>query len=632
MTPREFAERVREQTDIVRILSDYVALRKRGSNYIALCPFHQERTPSFAVHPVKQIFKCFGCGIGGDVFKFVMQIEGCSWWEAVRLVAEKMGIPIPSLASREGAEAHAAWRQRLLQITAWACEFFERCLHEPRGDVARAYLAARGVRPETIRRFRLGYAPESWTALTEYLLGRRVTREELERSGLVIRREEGSGYYDRFRHRLIFPIRDLQGRIVGFGGRALGSEEPKYLNSPETALYAKGRHLFGLFEAREAIRRAGYAVLVEGYFDWLALFEQGIEHSVATLGTALTEEQVRLLRRYTERIVINFDADAAGRRAMVRNLEPALRGGLEVALLRLPEGDDPDSFVRRVGAEAYRERLSAATPYLDFLLDEALAEVPIPPPPSAQARVLRMILPYVAGIPDAVERTASADRVAGRLGMDIQVVREEVRRYRRALSGHSPSSSEGGGTPASGSSEQSRGRLPLVTDSARVRIWGSHGGPEGSSSHRVGTPEVTPSERLLLEILLHADASVRARILTELDPDDVRDLASERVFALLRELDPTQVSYTLLAERLADDPFSLDLVERALMADVSGTPDELLDRARRSLWGLRRRRWERELVALQMEIERLGPDEDERLMRLLQRKREVAAALVKNRV
>mgnify|MGYP000119369490 CR=1 FL=1 len=624
MTPREFAERVREQADIVRIISDYVALRKRGSNYLALCPFHQERTPSFAVHPVKQIFKCFGCGIGGDVFKFIMQIEGCSWWEAVRLVAEKMGIPIPSLASREGAEAHAAWRHRLLQITAWACEFFERCLYEPRGDVARAYLAARGVRPETIRRFRLGYAPESWTALTEYLLGRRVTREELERSGLVIRREDGSGYYDRFRHRLIFPIRDLQGRIVGFGGRALGSEEPKYLNSPETALYAKGRHLFGLFEAREAIRRAGYAVLVEGYFDWLTLFEHGIEHSVATLGTALTEEQVRLLRRYTERIVINFDADAAGRRAMVRNLEPALRGGLDVALLRLPEGDDPDSFVRRMGAEAYRERLSAATPYLDFLLDEALADVPLPPPPSAQARVLRVILPYVAGIPDAVERTASADRVADRLGMDAQVVREEVRRYRRALSGHSPSSPDGGGTPASGSSEQSGGRLPLVASSARER--------EGSPSHRVGTPEVTPSERLLLEILLHADASVRACVLAEMDPDDVRDLASERVFALVRELDPTQVSYTILAERLADDPFSLDLVERALVADVSGTSDELLDRARRSLRGLRRRRLERELVALQMEIERLRPDENDRLVRLLQRKQAVAAALVKNQM
>jgi DNA primase len=621
MTPREFAERVREQTDIVRIISDYVALRKRGSNYVALCPFHQERTPSFAVHPVKQIFKCFGCGIGGDVFTFLMRIEGCSWWEAVRLVAEKMGIPVPSLSSREGSEAQAAWRQRLLQITAWACEFFERCLREPRGEIARAYLAARGVRPETMRRFRLGYAPEGWTALTDYLLGRRVTREELERSGLVVRREDGSGYYDRFRHRLIFPIRDVQGRIVGFGGRALGDEEPKYLNSPETALYAKGRHLFGLFEAREAIRRAGYAVLVEGYFDWLTLFEQGIEHSVATLGTALTEEQVRLLRRYTERLVINFDADAAGRRAMVRNLEPALRGGLDVALLRLPEGDDPDSFVRRMGAEAYRERLRAATPYLDFLLDEALADVPLPPPPSAQARVLRVVLPYVAGIPDAVERTASADRVANRLGMDAQVVRDEVRRYRRALSGHSPSSS---GTPASGSSERRWERLPLVAHATRRH--------QESPSHEGRAPEVTPSERLLLEILLHADASVRARILAEMDPEDVRGLASERVFALLRELDPTQVSYTILAERLADDPFSLDVVERALVADVSGPSEDMLDRARRSLRGLRRRRLERELLALQMEIERLGSDEEERVVQLLQRKQEVAAALVKNQV
>ncbi len=596
MTPREFAERVREQTDIVRIISDYVALRKRGSNYMALCPFHRERTPSFAVHPVKQIFKCFGCGQGGDVFAFVMRMEGCSWWEAVCLIAEKQGIPIPSLAAHKSTsdrEARIEWQRRLAQINAWACEFFERCLHEPKGEAARVYLAARGISPDAIRRFHLGYAPESWTALSEYLLARRVTREELERSGLVVLREDRRGYYDRFRHRLIFPIRDLQGRIVGFGGRALGTEEPKYLNSPETALYTKGRHLFGLFDARDAIRRMGQAILVEGYFDWLALLEYGIENVVATLGTALTDEHVRLLRRYAERVVLNFDADVAGRQAMSRNLERLIHGGLEVSIVCLPEGEDPDSFVRRFGAAAYRERIAAAAHYLDFLLDEALRGAVFPLSPSIQARALKLVLPYVAGIPDAIERSATADRVAGRLGMESALVREAVKRYRRALSAGD------------------RGEDVLEPISAEA------------------APDVTESERLLLEILLHADDKVRAQLLAELEPDDVRGLASERIFELLRTLAPTCVSYTALVEQLAEDPFALDLLERALVADVSGTQEELLERARGSLRGLRRRRLERELFALQAEIEHLRPGEEERLNELLRRKYEVATALVK---
>jgi DNA primase len=600
MTPREFAEYVREHTDIVRIVSDYVALRKRGSNYVALCPFHQERTPSFAVHPVKQIFKCFGCGQGGDVFAFVMRMEGCSWWEAVRLVAEKQGFSIPAFAARADAsdqDARIRWQRRLAQINAWACEFFERCLREPRGEVARAYLAARGVSPETIRRFRLGYAPEEWTAMSEYLLARRVTREELERSGLVSLRADQRGCYDRFRHRLIFPIRDLHGRIVGFGGRTLGAEEPKYVNSPETALYAKGRHLFGLYDARDAIRRTGEAILVEGYFDWIALWEHGIENIVATLGTALTEDQVRLLRRYAERVVLNFDADPAGRHAMARNLEKLIRGGMDVALVCLPEGEDPDSFVRRCGAAAYRERIAAAEHYLDFLLDEALRGASFPLSPSAQARALKTVLPYIAGIPDAIERAASADRVAGRLGMESALVRDAVQRHRRA-------SSTGQGGEG-------------VLEAEPV-------------SDRDARP-VTESERLVLEVLFHADDQVRAQILAELEPEDVRGLASERIFDLVRTLDPVRAHYALWAEQLAEDPRALDLLERALMADVSGTPDELLERARAGLRGLRRRRLERELFALQMEIERLGPGQEDRLNHLLRRKQEVAAALVRQR-
>jgi DNA primase len=421
-----------------------------------------------------------------------------------------------------------------------------------------------------------------------------VTREELERSGLIVLREDRRGYYDRFRHRLIFPIRDLHGRIVGFGGRALGTDEPKYLNSPETALYAKGRHLFGLFDAREAIRRAGQAILVEGYFDWLALMEHGIENVVATLGTALTDEQVRLLRRYAERVVLNFDADAAGRQAMSRHLERLIRGGMDVAIAGLPEGEDPDSFVRRFGAAAYRERVAAAAHYLDILLDEALRGASFPLSPSAQARVLKMVLPYVAEIPDVIERAASADRVAARLGMESARVHEAVRGHRRGMGADDRDASA---------------RELSAADAVR---------------------QVTESERLLLEVLLHAPEEVRRLILAELELDDVRGLASERLFALLRTLDPTRVTYAAMAEQLAEDPSALDLLERALMAEVSGTSEALLDRARACLRGLRRRRLERELFALQAEIERLRPGEDERLKELLRRKYEVAATLAKH--
>ncbi len=606
MTPREFAQYVREQTDILRLVSDYVTLKKQGSNYVALCPFHRERTPSFAVHPGKQIFKCFGCGLGGDVFAFVMQIEGCSWWEAVRWVAEKNGIPIPSFSSRAEAsasEAEERWRRRLFQINAWAGEFFQRCLHEPQGKEARTYLAERGIRPETIRRFGLGYAPESWSALSEYLTARGVTRQELERSGLVSVREDRRGYYDRFRHRLIFPIRDLQGRILGFGARTLADREPKYVNSPETAVYTKGRHLFGLYEAREAIRRAQEAVLVEGYFDWLTLVQHGIENVVATLGTALTPEQARLLRRFTDRVLINFDADRAGRRAMSRSLETLISEGLEVSVLVLPEGDDPDSFVRRQGAQRYAELMRAAQPYLDFLLDEALQGASFPLRPSLQARALKSVLPYLAQIPDPIESLASADYVARRLHMDVRLVREEVKRQRRLRSPQ---------LPGDRATEELRASLAPGRDIEGAEL------------------KVTESERLLLEVLLHAPENVRARIWAEVKPEDVQGLPSERLFTRLREVG--SADYATLVEGLRDDPRLLDLLERALMADITGTPDQMLERARSGLRGLRRERWQREMAALQAEIERLAPEQREKLHHLLLRKQEVAAALARDAI
>ncbi|MEP7272099.1 MAG: DNA primase, partial [Acidobacteriota bacterium] len=323
--PRSFTDELRGQADIVRIVSDYVTLKKRGANHIACCPFHQEKTPSFNVNPARQLFKCFGCGKAGDVFRFIMEIESASFPEAVRTVAEKSGVALPQMVENRDAETKEQQRKELLEINRWATEFFENTLHEEsQGRQALEYLAGRGINPETQRLFRLGYAPDSWDALSNHLRDRGVARPQIERSGLVTLRESGSGYYDRFRGRLIFPISDAQGRIIAFGGRTLGTGEPKYLNSPETVLYTKGQHLFGLTQSREDVRKRGYAILVEGYLDFLIPFQAGVTNLVASLGTALTDQQVRLLSRYARKIVVNFDPDAAGASATKRSLETLL--------------------------------------------------------------------------------------------------------------------------------------------------------------------------------------------------------------------------------------------------------------------------------------------------------------------
>lgn len=593
MISRGFADQVRDQADIVRIVSDYLTLRKRGTNYLALCPFHREKTPSFAVHPAKQIFKCFGCGLGGDVFKFVMEMEGCSWPEAVKTVAEKSGIPVPreAFARTADVDAQVRWRERLLQIYRLASEFFQSCLASDRGHAARDYLAGRGIRPDVVRRLHLGYAPPSWDALTTFLLNRSIRPDEIERSGLVVRREDASGYYDRFRHRLIFPIFDSQGRIVGFGGRALGEEEPKYLNSPETPIYSKGRHLYGLYHAREGIRRQGFAILVEGYFDYAIPMQEGVENVVASLGTALTDDQVRLLRRYTTRVVLNYDADPAGRLAMQRNIERLLTGGLDVAILVLPEGEDPDSFVRRYGVEAYLHRAQTARGYLDFLIDQALAGKDIASP-AVRTKALRDILPTLSHLPDKVERAASLDHLAERLHLDGRVVRDEFRRQLQASS----------------EDRSAEGRTDVTVTPLHEAL--------------------TPAERRLLEILLNCP-DLRSSVLAELDPRDQEGLLTAEIFAQLRQIGDAPIRYGDWKERV--DERLLDVIERALLGDVSASPDSLREEARACVQALRRRRLQRELDSLQWEIERAKQRGDAGIMDdLLRRKAELARSLMTN--
>ena len=329
--PDETLAAIRASLDIVEVVGAYVPLKQRGSNYFGLCPFHQEKTPSFSVNPKLGIFKCFGCGAGGDVFAFIQQIEGVSFVEAVRLLAERAGIPLP-----QSEEAGEDEREPLFQALRFAARFyFTQLTHETSGKLARAYLKSRGVRPATAQRFGLGYAPKAWDALATAAVASGFRLGVFEQAGLVLPRRERGGFYDRFRHRLMFPIFSHVGKVVGFAGRLLepDPEQPKYINSPETPVYQKGRVLYGLYQARHAIRKLEEAILVEGYTDVIALHQAGIEHTVATSGTALTLEQVRLLARYAKRILLLYDADPAGEQAALRSIDLCLAQGLPVKTL-----------------------------------------------------------------------------------------------------------------------------------------------------------------------------------------------------------------------------------------------------------------------------------------------------------
>ncbi|MBX7219614.1 MAG: DNA primase [Blastocatellia bacterium] len=430
--PQHVIEEIRNQADIVRIVSDYVALKKRGSTYIACCPFHQEKSPSFNVHPAKQMFKCFGCGVAGSVFTFVMNIEHVPFPEAVRLIAQKCGLELPQEeVARETREAELE-RERLLQLHDWAAEFFQEQLERPEAKFAQTYLMERSITEATVRLLRLGYAPDRWDAMGNYLKKRGATTTEIEKSGLVTVKESGTGFYDRFRGRLMFPITDNQGRVVAFGGRILGEGEPKYLNSPETLIYTKGRHLYGLYLAKESIRKNGFVILVEGYFDFALPFQEGVGNIVASLGTALTENQVRLMRRFLERpqVIINFDPDRAGQAATERSLELFLEHGFKVNVLHLPSNEtkfDPDTYVRTLGVDAYRKQLKNSQPFVEYLLERASLAYDLHRPQGKVAAV-NDILPFLARIKEPIERAVYAERLADRLKLDDALIREELKK------------------------------------------------------------------------------------------------------------------------------------------------------------------------------------------------------------
>ena len=421
-------DEVRAAADIVKVVGDYVKLRKAGANYMGLCPFHQEKTPSFAVHPAKQIFHCFGCGVGGDVFKFVMMMDNLTFPEALRRLAEKVGVTLSDTFGDATYDANARVRTALYKMHEAVAKFFASQLSgTTEGRLARAYLEDRGLTDEVVGRFRLGYAPADGQALTRQLTGSGYESELLEKSGLVVRDAERNRHYDRFRRRIIFPIANDSGKVVAFAGRALGDEQPKYLNSPETPIYTKGRVLYHLDRAAQAIRKLDYTILVEGYMDCIAVASSGIENVAASCGTSLTESQIRLLARYSRRVVVNYDPDSAGVAATERSLTLLLEEGFEAKVLALPGGLDPDSFVRKQGAGVYRELLAAAPSYLDYLTERAVAKHNLSTP-EGKVAAANAVMPYLGRVPNPMLRAELASRLAERLRLDERLLREELRR------------------------------------------------------------------------------------------------------------------------------------------------------------------------------------------------------------
>jgi len=585
--PRGFADDVRNQSDIVRIVSDYVALKKRGANYLACCPFHSEKTPSFAVHPAKGIYKCFGCGAGGNVFDFIMRIDGCSFPEAVGIVAEKSGIPMPAFAESEDYKKLAEDRETILGLNELAAQFFEQQFFDERhGATARDYVTSRGISEQTAKQFRLGWAPDRWDALVSHLRDQGVSLEHLSLSGLGVMKETG-GLHDRFRGRLMFPILDSQSRVIAFGGRVLGQEEPKYLNSPETAVYTKGRNLYGLAYSKNDIRTTGFAILVEGYLDCIIPYQHGVRNIVASLGTALSDGQVRLLRRYMEhpQIVVNFDPDSAGQSATMRSIDVLLSEGFRVNVLRMPTNQDPDEYVREHGGERFSELLKGSQPYIDYIIDTAMSSHDLSRP-TGKLGAINEILPHLARMRDKVVRADYAEQIANRLKLDSRVVREELKK-----------------TATNRRESLDRKALRAAEDA-------------------------TMAERQLLQIIL-ARSDVRQAILSALREEDYAELATASIFnAVIRlELESKDPDFAALSELVESER------EREMLADLliselawaGGDDFEVyMKRATEALSSLRRRALERTLDVIQMEISNAERDkDDDRVLNLYRQKAEV---------
>ena len=446
MIPDEKVREVRERAPIVEVISDYMSLRKSGANYQGLCPFHGEKSPSFNVNPARGIFHCFGCGVGGNVVTFVMRMEGMNFPTALKFLAKRVGVDIPERPLTSDEKRKMDEQDQLYSINELAAQFYRRVLEtDESGAAGRSYLERRGVDHQTAATYRMGFAPEGWDNLAKHLSRKGVAPEQAEKLGLLRKREGRDGYYDTFRNRLLFTISDLHGRAIGFGGRVMDDSLPKYINSPESPIYRKSEVLFGLDLAKKGMREQGSAIIVEGYFDHLALYRAGFSNVVATCGTALTPGHLKVLRRYAEKVYMLFDGDEAGRKATVRSMELFLDEGFPARVVEVPSGDDPDSFLRREGAAAFAPLLESALPIFEFFYRGVIRTTDTRGVEGKVAFV-NEVAPRLLKISDSLERELYEKEICRAVGIDQGMLRKKVGSAPLARLQPKPATRESAGT------------------------------------------------------------------------------------------------------------------------------------------------------------------------------------------
>jgi len=579
-----FADRVKQQADIVRVVGEYVQLKKAGQNFRGLCPFHSEKTPSFNVHPTRQIYHCFGCGKGGDVFSFVMEMEKCEFPDAIRIVAEKCSIAVPHPKERSPEERREnQQRAVLVEMHREAQSFFVKQIQGTQeGKLARAYLEDRGIDKATMDRFGIGYAPSGGDFLLRHFKAK-YPDKLLAESGLISRGENGR-MFDRFRRRITFPISNESGKIVAFGCRALGDDMPKYLNSPETPIYSKSNVLYHLDRAKEALRRSDFAVLVEGYMDAIAVARAGISNVVASCGTSLAEPQIKLLGRFTRRVIVNYDPDTAGQTATERSIALLLEQDFEVRVLALPGKADPDKFLREQGADAYIKLLKEAPPYVDYLI--ARARQMDLTTGEGKLRAVNFLMPYIQKIPNRILRSEWATRIAQQLRLDEPVLRAALSKA------------------AAERRREVKTKPELVGRAAK------------------------PVERRLIRMLAESDSFRRELAQKLLEQQLHHGLETEKIFAALILANLSADGATIQATEVGATLEDRDrrLLFEILFEDSSELTQQEADSC---LEALQHRRAERELADVQRSIEAnpAGPE----LRNLLVRKQELMKRLAASR-
>lgn len=483
----DIISRVRDSVDIVELVSGYVSLKKTGRNHTGLCPFHSEKTPSFSVNSDKQIFHCFGCGVGGDAFKFLELQEGLNFPEAVRKLADRAGISLPAeTRHRMQDKKTSEERQALLKLVADAARYFQRELEGPAGGAARSYFKKRGVSDQIIRDFALGFAKPEWDGLLKHLKQKGYIAAQIERAGLAVKRSEGEGHYDRFRGRIIFPIRDISGNVIAFGGRVMDEGLPKYLNSSETPLYSKSNTLYCLDAAKEQGRKLGYFIIVEGYLDAIACHQYGIRNAVATLGTALTEGHLRLLRRFADKLVLIFDPDPAGVRASLRSFDLFMASGMKVNVVSLPDGDDPDTFLQKRGKEGFDGILKSSVKLMDFVLSHVVT-IGSAAPIDERMDVAKEMASFLEKVPDRNIQQVYIKKLIEALDIDEAIFRQEQFRESKASSA-----------------------------------------PKGEQRSEPGNRRRAPAEEILLHLMLRDEGAARS-VQEQIAPEEFADPVFQRI-------------------------------------------------------------------------------------------------------